>query len=79
MRHQRIVVSHYGGPDQLGLVEGNAPEPQAGEVRVKVLAAGVAMPDVMALDGSLRAAVETVGTDLFTLVHKPEKGRLLSC
>jgi integrase len=31
------------------------------------------------LDGSLRAAVETVGTDLFTIVHKPEKGRLLSC
>jgi len=51
MRHQRIVVSHYGGPDQLRLVEENAPEPQAGEVRVKVLAAGVAMPDVMAREG----------------------------
>jgi NADPH:quinone reductase-like Zn-dependent oxidoreductase len=51
MRHRRIVVSHYGGPDQLRLVEENAPEPQAGEVRVKVLAAGVAMPDVMAREG----------------------------
>lgn len=51
MRHQRIVVSHYGGPDELRLVEENAPEPQAGEVRVKVLAAGVAMPDVMAREG----------------------------
>lgn len=51
MRHQRIVVSHYGGPDQLRLVEETAPEPQAGEVRVKVLAAGVAMPDVMAREG----------------------------
>ena len=51
MKHQRIVVSHYGGPDQLRLVEENAPEPQAGEVRVRVLAAGVAMPDVMEREG----------------------------
>lgn len=51
MRHQRIVVSHYGGSDELRLVEENAPEPQTGEVRVKVLAAGVAMPDVMAREG----------------------------
>ena len=51
MRHLRIVVSQYGGPDQLRLVEENAPEPRAGEVRVKVLAAGVGMPDVMAREG----------------------------
>jgi len=51
MKHQRIVVSHYGGPEELNLVEENAPEPRAGEVRVKVLAAGVAMPDVMAREG----------------------------
>ena len=51
MRHQRIVVSHYGGPDELRLVEESAPEPQTGEVRVKVFAAGVAMPDVMAREG----------------------------
>jgi NADPH2:quinone reductase len=51
MRHRRIVVSHYGGPEELHLVEEHAPEPQPGEVRVKVLAAGVAMPDVMAREG----------------------------
>jgi NADPH:quinone reductase-like Zn-dependent oxidoreductase len=51
MRHRRIVVSHYGGPEELRLLEENAPEPQAGEVRVKVLAAGVGMPDVMAREG----------------------------
>ncbi len=51
MRHRRIVVSHYGGPDALQLIEENVPEPKAGEVRVKVLAAGVAMPDVMAREG----------------------------
>jgi NADPH:quinone reductase len=51
MRHQRIVVSQYGGPEALQLIEEDVPEPQAGEVRVKVLAAGVAMPDVMAREG----------------------------
>ncbi len=51
MRHTRIVVAHYGGPDELRLVVEECPEPRAGEVRVKVLAAGVALPDVMAREG----------------------------
>lgn len=51
MRHQRVVVARYGGPDALQLIEEDVPEPRAGEVRVKVLAAGVAMPDVMAREG----------------------------
>lgn len=51
MRHQRIVVARYGGPQELQLVEEDTPEPRAGEVRVKILAAGVAMPDVMAREG----------------------------
>lgn len=51
MRHTRIVVTHYGGPDALRVVEEECPEPGAGEVRVKVLAAGVALPDIMAREG----------------------------
>src|SRR5512135_3180902 len=51
MRHTRIIVSHYGGPDALQVVEEERPEPKKGEVRVRVLAAGVAMPDVMAREG----------------------------
>ena len=51
MRHQRIVVYQYGGPDALQLIDEDVPEPKAGEVRVRVLAAGVAMPDVMAREG----------------------------
>ena len=51
MKHRRIVVSRYGGPDELQLIEEDVPEPKAGEVRVKVLAAGVSMPDVMAREG----------------------------
>ena len=51
MKHERIVVSQYGGADALGLIDEEVLEPKAGEVRVKVLAAGVAMPDVMAREG----------------------------
>ncbi len=51
MRHTRIIVTHYGGPDALQVVEEECPEPKAGEVRVRVLAAGVSLPDVMAREG----------------------------
>ncbi len=51
MRYRRIVVTHYGGPDALEVIEEECPEPKNGEVRVRVLAAGVAMPDVMAREG----------------------------
>ncbi len=51
MRSKRIVVTHYGGPEALHLLEEECPEPNQGEVRVRVLAAGVALPDVMAREG----------------------------
>src|SRR5215470_10259250 len=51
MRHTRIIVRRYGGPEELRVVEEECPEPTAGEVRVKVLAAGVALPDVMMREG----------------------------
>jgi NADPH:quinone reductase len=51
MRNRRIVVTHYGGPEALQLIEEDCPEPKKGEVRVKVLASGVAMPDIMAREG----------------------------
>ncbi len=51
MRHKRIIVTHYGGPEALHVVEDECPEPKRGEVRVRVLAAGVALPDIMAREG----------------------------
>jgi NADPH:quinone reductase-like Zn-dependent oxidoreductase len=47
MKHHRVVVTRHGGPDVLKVVEEDIPEPQAGEVRVKVLAAGVSAYDIM--------------------------------
>lgn len=51
MKHTRIIVTHYGGPDALQVLEEECPEPKAGEVRVRVQAAGVSMPDIMAREG----------------------------
>ncbi len=51
MKNTRILVTHYGGPDALRVVEEECPEPKNGQVRVKVLAAGVALPDIMAREG----------------------------
>src|SRR5437660_3831988 len=51
MRHTRIIVTHYGGPDALRVVEEECPEPKKGEVRVRVLAAGVSLPDLLMREG----------------------------
>ena len=44
-------ITHYGGPDALQVLEEECPEPKDGEVRVRVLAAGVSLPDIMAREG----------------------------
>src|SRR5512134_1574803 len=51
MRHTRIIVTHYGGPDALRVVEEECPEPKDGEVRVRVLTAGVSLPDLLMREG----------------------------
>lgn len=51
MRHKRIVVTHYGGPEVITLVDEAAPVPKAGEARLKVVAAGVSLPDILAREG----------------------------
>ena len=51
MKHTRIIVTHYGGPDALQVLEEECPEPKGGEARVIVLAAGVSLPDLMMREG----------------------------
>jgi len=51
MEHTRIIVTRYGGPDVLQVIEEECPEPKRGEVRVRMLAAGVSLPDVMMREG----------------------------
>jgi NADPH:quinone reductase len=71
VKHKRVIVTHYGGPEALRVIEEDCPEPKAGEVRVRVLAAGVSLPDLMARQGihpETPAAPYTPGWDLVGVV-----------
>ena len=47
MTWQKILISQFGGPEVLDLIEESAiPEPGPGEVRIKVLAAGTGFTDI---------------------------------
>jgi NADPH:quinone reductase-like Zn-dependent oxidoreductase len=47
MKYKRIVVRQYGGPDVLEFEEVEARNPNAGECRVRVMAASIARSDIM--------------------------------
>ena len=47
IKNSRIVVTAVGGAEVLKRIEEDLPEPGRGEVRVKILAAGVAFADVL--------------------------------
>jgi NADPH:quinone reductase-like Zn-dependent oxidoreductase len=51
MRHTRVIVTHYGGSEALQVITEECPTPTRGQVRVRVLAAGVSLPDIMAREG----------------------------
>ncbi len=77
MRHTRIIVSHYGGPDALRVVEEESPEPKEGEVRVRVLAAGVSLPDLLMREGvhpETPPVPFTPGWDLLGVVDRLGEG-----
>jgi NADPH:quinone reductase-like Zn-dependent oxidoreductase len=46
-RHRRVIVAERGGPAVLQAIEEAVPEPQPGQVRVRVEAAGVSGLDIM--------------------------------
>ncbi len=77
MTQTRIIVTHYGGPDALQVDEEECREPKAGEVRVKVLAAGVSLPDVLAREGvhpETPRVPYTPGWDLVGIVDQIGEG-----
>lgn len=41
-----VAVDSHGGPEQMRIAQGSRPQPRAGEVLIKVAAAGVNRPDV---------------------------------
>ena len=49
---KRVVVNHFGGPEVLRIVEDSDPRPGPGEVRIRVLAAGVSFTDAQLRAGT---------------------------
>jgi len=77
-KNHRAVVTRHGGPDVLQMIEEELPEPQTGEVRVRVQAAGVSAYDLMfRSSGSLPGTPSvpfTLGTDVVGIVDKLGEG-----
>lgn len=78
LRNHRVVVAQHGGPEVLQMIEEDLPEPRAGEIRVKVLAAGVSAYDLMfRSSGRLPGTPSvpfTLGTDVVGVADKLGEG-----
>lgn len=73
MKNTRVVVTQYGGPEVLQVIEDDLPEPQQDQVRVKILAAGASFADVLLREGihpEARRPPFTPGWDLVGEVDK---------
>jgi NADPH2:quinone reductase len=57
VNYRRVIIPEPGNSGVLQVVEGSIPKPKAGEVRVKVLAAGVARADILMRRGLYPEAV----------------------
>src|SRR5215208_5474905 len=79
---KRVVVERFGGPEVLRVVEEDVPRPGAGEVRVRVLAAGVSFTDAQLRAGTYIAGAPkppfTPGYELAAVVEElgPDCSRL---
>src|SRR5215469_9620623 len=77
MQQTKVVVTRYGGPEVITIAEQECPIPMPGEVRVKVLAAGVSLPDVLAREGihpETPRVPYTPGWDLVGIVDQIGEG-----
>jgi NADPH:quinone reductase-like Zn-dependent oxidoreductase len=72
-RIKRVVVDHYGGPEVLRVVADDVPRPGQGEVRVRVLAAGVSYTDAMLRVGSYLGVPKPPFTPGYELVGVVEE------
>jgi NADPH2:quinone reductase len=72
-RMKRVIVHDYGGPEALRIVEEEVPRPGPGEVRVRVLAAGVSYTDAMLRVGSYLGVPKPPFTPGYELVGVVEE------
>jgi len=72
-RMKRVVVDRYGGPEVVRVVDDRIPRPGPGEVRVRVLAAGVSYTDAMLRAGSYLGVPKPPFTPGYELVGVVEE------
>ena len=72
-RMKRVVVDRFGGPEVLKVVDDEVPLPGPGEVRVRVLAAGVSYTDAMLRVGSYLGVPKPPFTPGYELVGVVEE------
>ena len=72
-RMKRVVVDHFGGPEVLRVVEEDVPRPGPGEVRVRVLAAGVSFTDALLRAGTYLGGPKPPFTPGYELVGVVEE------
>src|SRR4051794_39847527 len=70
---QRVIVDHFGGPEVLRVVEEDTPRPGPGEVRVRVLAAGVSFTDAQLRAGTYMGGPKPPFTPGYELVGVVEE------
>jgi NADPH:quinone reductase-like Zn-dependent oxidoreductase len=70
---KRVVVDRFGGPEVVRVVEEEDPRPGPGEVRVRVLAAGVSYTDAMLRAGSYLGVPKPPFTPGYELVGVVEE------
>ena len=72
-KNRRIVVASRGGPEVLSIVEEPLPEPDAGQVRIRILATGVSFADLLMREGvhpeTPRGPI-TLGWDLVGVIDR---------
>ncbi len=79
MSYQRVVITQFGSSEVLKVIEeSELPKPKPGEVRVKVLASGVAFTDIMIREGKYPGIKEKLpfspGYDLVGVVEQLGEG-----
>jgi len=72
MNYKSIIVTEQGGPDVLQIVENELRPPAGNEVRVRVLASPVCLPDVQARYGQTPVAPKTPFTPGYAIVGDVE-------
>jgi NADPH:quinone reductase-like Zn-dependent oxidoreductase len=65
-----VVARRFGGPEVLEVLERARPEPGPGEARVRVLAAGVAYPDLLMREGAYLGGPQAPFTPGYDIVGR---------